>query len=642
MNKGASMTFEKIQEQAVSEWKALQSSKKPLLLVGAGTCGAAAGAMSVLQALKDEMVRQNVEAIIISVGCMGLCFAEPMIGIIKPGRPQIIYGDLTPEKAVQIVNDYLVNDNPRSDLAMGYVGEGTVDSIPYLYDLSVLKPQIRLVLHNCGFIDPENINHYIANGGYSGLVRALTMTPEAIIEEVKKAGLRGRGGAGFPTGQKWDFCRKAPGKDKYIICNADEGDPGAFMNRSLLEGDPHSVLEGMAIGAYTIGANHGYIYCRAEYPLALERLRLAIRQMEEYGLIGNNILGSGFDFHIKIKEGAGAFVCGEETALMASIEGKRGMPRSRPPFPAISGLWGKPTNINNVETWANTARILQKGSDWYAGYGAEKSRGTKTFALVGKVERTGLIEVPLGITLRQIIYDIGGGILKGKGFKAVQTGGPSGGCLPASMLDSPVDYESLAAAGSIIGSGGMIVADENTCMVDLTRYFLTFTQAESCGKCPPCRVGTRQMLGILTRITQGEGRPGDIEQLERIAMTVKQGSLCGLGQTAPNPVLTTLRYFRNEYEAHINEKRCPSLSCKSLISFYILPDKCQGCMLCMRNCPTQAIAGGKRLVHVIDQNKCIKCGTCVDVCPPKFNAITKVSGEQIEVPMEPVPISSSA
>jgi NADH-quinone oxidoreductase subunit F len=641
MNKGASMTFEKIQEQAVSEWKALQSSKKPLLLVGAGTCGAAAGAMSVLQALKDEMVRQNVEAIIISVGCMGLCFAEPMIGIIKPGRPQIIYGDLTPEKAVQIVNDYLVNDNPRSDLAMGYVGEGTVDSIPYLYDLSVLKPQIRLVLHNCGFIDPENINHYIANGGYSGLVRALTMTPEAIIEEVKKAGLRGRGGAGFPTGQKWDFCRKAPGKDKYIICNADEGDPGAFMNRSLLEGDPHSVLEGMAIGAYTIGANHGYIYCRAEYPLALERLRLAIRQMEEYGLIGNNILGSGFDFHIKIKEGAGAFVCGEETALMASIEGKRGMPRSRPPFPAISGLWGKPTNINNVETWANTARILQKGSDWYAGYGAEKSRGTKTFALVGKVERTGLIEVPLGITLRQIIYDIGGGILKGKGFKAVQTGGPSGGCLPASMLDSPVDYESLAAAGSIIGSGGMIVADENTCMVDLTRYFLTFTQAESCGKCPPCRVGTRQMLGILTRITQGEGRPGDIEQLERIAMTVKQGSLCGLGQTAPNPVLTTLRYFRNEYEAHINEKRCPSLSCKSLISFYILPDKCQGCMLCMRNCPTQAIAGGKRLVHVIDQNKCIKCGTCVDVCPPKFNAIIKVSGEQIEVPLEPVPISSS-
>ena len=565
MNEVNQVTFEKIQEQAISEWKALQSSQKPLLLAGTGTCGVAAGAMNILQSLEDEMTRQKVEAIVIGVGCMGLCFAEPMIGIVKPGRPQIIYGNLNPEHAVQLVKDYLVNDNPRSDLAMGYVGESAVDGIPYLYDLPVLKPQVRLVLRNCGFIDPENINHYIANGGYSGLVKALTMSPEAIIEEIKKSGLRGRGGAGFSTGQKWDFCRKAPGNEKYIICNADEGDPGAFMNRSLLEGDPHSVLEGMAIGAYTMGANHGYIYCRAEYPLALERLRLALRQMEEYGFIGNNILGSGFDFHIKIKEGAGAFVCGEETALMASIEGKRGTPRARPPFPAISGLWGKPTNINNVETWANAARILQKGSEWYAGYGAEKSKGTKTFALVGKIERTGLIEVPFGITLGQIIYDIGGGILKGKGFKAVQTGGPSGGCLTSSMLDSPVDYESLAAAGSIIGSGGMIVADEDTCMVDLTRYFLTFTQAESCGKCTPCRVGTRQMLGILTRITQGEGEPGDIEQLERIANTVKQGSLCGLGQTAPNPVLTTLRYFRNEYEEHIKRHYCRAATCKGIV-----------------------------------------------------------------------------
>src|SRR4030043_368436 len=603
------MTFQDIQEKAVSEWQALQSSKKPLLLVGAGTCGGAAGALNVLKTLEEEMARQKVEAIIIRVGCMGLCFAEPMIGIVKPGRPQIIYGDLNPDLAPQLVKAYLVNDNPRSDLAMGYVGEGTVDSIPNLYDLPVLKPQIRLVLHNCGFIDQEKINHYIAKGGYSGLVRALSMSPEAIIEEIKKSGLRGRGGAGFSTGQKWDFCRKAPGNDKYIICNADEGDPGAFMNRSLLEGDPHSVLEGMAIGAYTIGANHGYIYCRAEYPLALERLRLALRQMEEYGFNGDNILGSGFDFHIKIKEGAGAFVCGEETALMASIEGKRGMPRARPPFPARSGLCGNSKNINNVETWADTARILQNGSEWYARYGSEKSKGTKTFALVGKVERTGLIEVPLGITLRQIIYEIGGGILKGKQFKAVQTGGPSGGCRPPSMLDSPVDYESLAAAGSIMGSGGMIVADEDTFMVDLTRYFLTFTQAESCGKCPPCRVGTRQMLGILTRITQGEGRPGDIEQLERIATTVKQGSLCGLGQTAPNPVLTTIRYFRNEYEAHINEKRCPALVCKNLISFYILPDKCAGCGICLRACPVEAISGGKRMIHVIDQDKCIKCGT---------------------------------
>ena len=635
------MTFEKIRKQAILEWEALQKSDKPRILIGAGTCGRAAGALDIIEAIKKELARKNIEAILIQVGCLGPCFAEPMIGIIKPGSSQIIYANLTPEIATQVVRDYLINYNPRSDIAFGYIGGSGIDSVPNLFDLSTFKPQVRLVLRNCGLIDPENINHYIANGGYSGLDRALKMTPEAIIAEIKKSGLRGRGGAGFPTGQKWDFCRKAHGSEKYIICNADEGDPGAFMNRSLLEGDPHSVLEGMVIGAYALGANNGYIYCRAEYPLALERLRLALHQMEEYSLIGDNILGSGFDFHIKIKEGAGAFVCGEETSLMASIEGKRGMPRSRPPFPAISGLWGKPTNINNVETWANAALILQKGSEWYTQYGSEKSKGTKTFALVGKVERTGLIEVPLGITLRQIIYDIGGGIIQNKKLKAVQTGGPSGGCLPASMLDAPVDYESLTAAGSIMGSGGMIIADEDTCMVDLTRYFLNFTQAESCGKCTPCRVGTRQMLGILERITNGEGKPEDIEQLERVANIVKQGSLCGLGQTAPNPVLTTIRYFRDEYEAHIKEKRCPSLACKKLISFYVLPEKCQGCMICMRNCPVEAIAGGKRLVHVINQEKCIKCGTCIDVCPSKFSAVTKVSGQSIEVPLQPVPIGTS-
>ena len=636
------MTFEEISGRAESEWKALQSSNKPRILVGAGTCGRAAGAIDVVEAINRELGQRNIDAIVTQVGCMGLCYAEPMIGVIKPGRPQIIYGNLTTELAAQLIDDYLANDNPRPDLALGYIGDDSIDSIPNLFELPVLKPQVRIILRNCGFIDPQNINHYIANGGYSGLAKALKMTPEAIVEEIKRAGPRGRGGAGFPTGQKWDFCRKAPGDEKYVICNADEGDPGAFMNRSLLEGDPHSVLEGIVIGAYTIGANHGYIYCRAEYPLALERLRLALRQMEEYGLIGDNVLGSGFNFHIKIKEGAGAFVCGEETALMASIEGKRGMPRSRPPFPAISGLWGKPTNINNVETWANAALVLQKGSEWYAQYGSERSKGTKTFALVGKVVRTGLIEVPLGITLGEIIHGIGGGILEGKSFKAVQTGGPSGGCLPSSMLDSPVDYESLAAAGSIMGSGGMIVADENTCMVDLTRYFLTFTQAESCGKCPPCRVGTRQMLNTLERITRGEGKPGDVGELERIANTVKQGSLCGLGQTAPNPVLTTIRYFLDEYEAHINEKRCPALVCKNLISFYILPNKCQGCMICSRICPVEAISGGKRLVHVIDQDKCIKCGTCLDVCPPRFAAVATVSGEQIEVPSQPIPIEASA
>ena len=635
------MAFEEIHSRAISEWESLQSSSKPQILVGAGTCGRAAGALGIVDHRHGELTQRKLEAVITQVGCLGLCYAEPMIGIIKPGCPQIIYGNLNPKLAAQLVGDYLVNDNPHPDLALGYIGDSKINGIPNLFELPVLKPQVRIILRNCGFIDPENINHYIANEGYSGLVKALKMTPEATIEEIKKSGLRGRGGAGFPTGQKWNFCRTAPGEEKYIICNADEGDPGAFMNRSLLEGDPHSVLEGIVIGAYAIGANQGYIYCRAEYPLALERLRLALHQMEECGLIGDNILDSGFNFHIKIKEGAGAFVCGEETALMASIEGKRGMPRPRPPFPAISGLWGKPTNINNVETWANAALILQRGSEWYTRYGSERSKGTKTFALVGKVERTGLIEVPLGITLGEIIYEIGGGILKGKGFKAVQTGGPSGGCLPSSMLDSPVDYESLTAAGSIMGSGGMIVADEDTCMVDLTKYFLAFTQAESCGKCPPCRVGTRQMLDILERITQGEGKPGDVEQLEKLAKTVNQSALCGLGQTAPNPVLTTIRYFRDEYEAHINEKRCPALVCKDLISFYILPDKCQGCMICLRNCPVEAISGGKRLVHVIDQDKCVKCGTCLDVCPPRFAAVAKVSGEQIEVPQQPTPIGKS-
>jgi NADH-quinone oxidoreductase subunit F len=634
------MKFVEIRKRAEAEWQKLQSSDKPLIFVGAGTCGRAAGANDILKAITETLKQQAIEAIIFEVGCLGPCYAEPMIGITKPGGPQIIYANLTGESAIQIIKDYLVNNNPRPDMAFGYIGNNGIKDISNIFELPSFKPQVRLILRNCGLIDPNNINHYIANDGYSGLEKALAMRPESVIDEIKKSGLRGRGGAGFPTGQKWEFCRSAPGDEKYIICNADEGDPGAFMNRSLLEGDPHSLLEGLIIGAYAIGANHGYIYCRAEYPLALERLRLALTQMENYSLIGDNILGSGFNFHLKIKEGAGAFVCGEETALMASIEGKRGMPRSRPPFPAISGLWGKPTNINNVETWVNSALILQKGSNWFAQYGSSKSKGTKTFALVGKVERTGLIEVPLGITLREIIYDIGGGILGGKQYKAVQTGGPSGGCLPSSLLDLPVDYESLATAGSIMGSGGMIVADENTCMVDLTKYFLSFTQAESCGKCTPCRVGTRQMLGILERITQGKGNPQDIDELTRIASTVKNGSLCGLGQTVPNPVMTTIRYFRDEYEEHINKKRCPALKCKELIAFYVLPDKCQGCMICARNCPVAAIEGGKKLIHVIDQVKCTKCGTCLDVCPSRFAAIARVSGEQIEVPSKPIPIKA--
>lgn len=635
------MSFLEIQDRAKKKWSELERGSKPRILVGTATCGRSAGAMEVLEAFEEELRKRNIDAVVMQVGCVGLCFLEPIVDIIKPGKPRICYGEVTPEIVSELVRDYLVEDNPRPDLALGTVGEGMLEGIPRFFDLPMLKSQVRIVLRNCGSLDPEDIDQYIACGGYSGIARALEISPEEVIEEIKKSGLRGRGGAGFPTWLKWQFCNKAPGEEKYLVCNADEGDPGAFMNRSVLEGDPHAVLEGMLIAAYATGATHGYIYCRAEYPLALKRLDIAMRKMKEYGLLGENILGTGFNFDLKIKEGAGAFVCGEETALMASIEGKRGMPRPRPPFPAQAGIWGKPTNINNVETIATVAAIMQKGAGWYAQYGTEKSKGTKTFALAGKVKRTGLIEVPLGITLREIVYDIGGGIADDREFKAVQTGGPSGGCLSAEQLDLPVDYETLAQAGSIMGSGGMIVADENTCIVDFTRFFLTFTQAESCGKCVPCRVGTRQMLDILDRITRGEGREEDIDKLYQLAETVRDGSLCALGGTAPNPVLTTLRYFLDEYEAHIKQKRCPALVCKELISYYIDPDKCQGCMICARNCPVEAIRGGKRMVHIIDQEKCIKCGNCLDVCPPRFGAVRKVSGEKFEVPDEPTPVVSA-
>jgi NADH-quinone oxidoreductase subunit F len=636
------MDFQEMKERAVSKWQAMQASPKPKIFIGTGTCGNAAGAEDVLKTLQQELEKNGLEADIVQVGCIGLCFAEPLVEIAKPGKPSIFYGNLTPELITEIVRDYLAGDNPRPDLALGTRGEGTIEGIPRLFDLPVLKPQVRIVMRNCGNIDPADIDHYIANGGYSGLSKALAMKQQEVLDEIKKSGLRGRGGAGFSTGLKWQFAHDAPGDQKYIICNADEGDPGAFMNRAVLEGDPHAVLEGMLIGAYAIGASEGYIYVRAEYPLAIKRLKTAMEQMEQYGLLGDNIMNSGFGLHIHIKEGAGAFVCGEETAMMASIEGSRGMPRPRPPFPANSGLWGKPTNINNVETWAHVSAIMQKGAAWWAGYGAEKSRGTKTFSLVGKVNRTGLIEVPMGITLREIIYGIGGGILGGKAFKAVQTGGPSGGCLPASFLDSPVDYESLAAAGSIVGSGGMVVMDEDTCMVDVARYFLTFTQLESCGKCIQCRWGTRQMLDILEDIVGGCGREGDIELLLELGEAVKNGSLCALGGTAPNPVLTTIRYFRDEYEAHIREKRCPALACKALISYYIDAEKCQGCGICLRACPSEAIRGGKRLVHVIDQDKCIKCGTCLEVCPARFDAVAKVSGEPVKAPEEPIPVGGKA
>jgi NADH-quinone oxidoreductase subunit F len=560
------MNFDDVRHRAKEEWKALQCSTRPLILVGTATCGRSAGALEVVETFQQESQNRRVDCNIIEVGCLGLCYAEPIVCITKPSRPGICYGNITPQRAVELIEGYLINDDPLPGYALGTIGDGSVEEIPQLSQTSVFKPQVRRTLRNCGFIDPTNMNHYLAKGGYSGLIKALNMSPEQIIDEMKKSGLRGRGGAGFPTWQKWQFCKQAKGEEKYLICNADEGDPGAFMNRSLLEGDPHSLLEGMLIAGYAIGAREGYIYCRAEYPLALERLRVALKQAEENGLLGDNILDSGFGFHIKVKEGAGAFVCGEETALIASIEGKRGMPRPRPPFPATSGLWGKPTIINNVETLACVALVLQNGAGWFAQYGTEKSKGTKTFALVGQVKHTGLVEVPLGITLKQMIYEIGGGTLEDKRFKAVQTGGPSGGCIPTHLLDTPVDYDSLKAAGTIMGSGGMVVMDENTCMVDFARYFLDFVQKECCGECVPGRLGTKQMLEILTDITQGKGKLEDIDLLVELAEAVKTGSLCGLGQTAPNPVLTTIRYFRDEYEAHIKYKRCPAVVCKEIIS----------------------------------------------------------------------------
>ncbi|MDP6228714.1 MAG: NADH-quinone oxidoreductase subunit NuoF, partial [Dehalococcoidia bacterium] len=504
--------------------------------------------------------------------------------------------------------------------------------VPHYGDIPFYAKQTRLVLRNCGRIDPTSIDDYLASNGYNGFKRALELGPEGIVEEIKRSGLRGRGGAGFSTSRKWQFCRDAKADRKFLICNADEGDPGAFMNRSLLEGDPHSLLEGMLIAGYAIGAHEGYIYCRAEYPLALERLRIAMDQAEERGLLGDDILGSGFGFRIRVSQGAGAFVCGEETGLILSIEGERGMPRPRPPFPAVSGLMGKPTVVNNVETLASVALILQNGAGQFAQYGTENSKGTKTFALVGKIKLSGLVEVPLGITMREIVYDIGGGILDDKQLKAVQTGGPSGGCVPASMIDIPVDYDSLTAAGTIMGSGGMVVMDEDTCMVDVARYFLDFTQKESCGKCVPCRLGTKQMLAILEDITQGRGTPEDIDLLLEMGAGVKSGSLCGLGQTAPNPVLTTIRYFRDEYEAHVNEKRCPAKVCTELIS-YNITDSCVGCLLCFKACSSEAIVGEFKKLHVIDQSKCTKCGSCFDVCPPKVNAVEILSGQLVGAPL---------
>ena len=587
--------------------------------------------------LESEIGRLELaDARVKFIGCHGFCQFGPIVVVEPEG---VFYTQVTPEDVPEIVRSHLVEGQIVERLL--YREPVTDRAITHYRDIPFYQKQTRNVLRRCGHVNPEEIDDYLATEGYLALRKAIfDMDPQEVIQEIKDSGLRGRGGAGFPTGLKWDFTRRADGEPKYVVCNFDEGDPGAFMNRSEVEGDPHSVLEGMAIAAYAIGASEGFIYGRAEYPLAITRVKRAIAQAEEYGYLGDSILGTSFTFHVTVKEGAGAFVCGEETALMASIEGRRGMPRSRPPFPAQSGLWGKPTLINNVGTLANVPLIVLRGADWFTQIGTEKSKGTKVFSLVGKVANSGLVEVPMGTPLRTIIFDIGGGIPNGKEFKAVQTGGPSGGCLPASLLDLPVDYESLAQAGSIVGSGGMVVMDEDTCMVDIARFFLSFTQSESCGKCVPCRLGTKRMLEILERICRGEGEERDVDLLSELAETVKLGSLCGLGQTAPNPVLSTIQYFRDEYEAHIRDRRCPALHCEAMISFYVLADKCQGCGICRRACPADAIAGDRRMVHVIDQDACVKCGTCLDVCPSRFSAVVKVSGETVRVPKEPVPVGA--
>ncbi len=559
------MNFEKLRNQALAEWETLQHSDKPQIIVGAGTCGRAAGALEVLDAITRELALCGIKAVVREVGCMGLCFAEVLVDIIKPGRPRICYKNMTPELVPELIEEYLVRDNPRPDLALGALGEGQIDGIPRLMDLPLMATQRRVVLARCGHINPESIHEYIATDGYAGLLKALEQPPEAIIDEVKRSGLRGRGGAGFPTGRKWELCRQAPGDEKYVICNAHEGDPGSFQDRTILVSDPHAVIEGMIIAAYAIGAKQGYIYMGAENALVMERVQKALQQARENGLLGRDILGSGFDCDIEIFAGVVAYVCGEETALIASIEGSRGMPRPRPPFPAQSGLWGKPTVINNVKTLASVPAIIRQGADWYAQIGTEKSKGTAIFSLAGKIQNCGLLEVPMGTTLSRIIADIGGGVAAGKALKAVQTGGPSGGCLPASLLDTAVDFDSLTALGTIMGSGGMIVMDEDTCMVDIARYFLDFVQKESCGKCAPCRLGTKQMLSILEAITQGRGRMEDLDRLQALAESVKAGALCGLGQSAPNPVLTTLRYFRNEYEEHIKDHYCRAGVCEDLV-----------------------------------------------------------------------------
>jgi NADH-quinone oxidoreductase subunit F len=618
----ASAAYALLKERAASYRQKREG--KTVVMVGAATCGRAAGALEVLETFQNELARKHINGVVMEAGCIGHCYAEPIVIISKPGFPPIAYGYVNPTVAERLVDEFILGNNPCPEFVLAALEPN--DLLPSFKDFPRSKYEHKIITKNGGLTDPASIEDYINAGGYAALAKALDGLPDEALFEVKKSGLRGRGGAGYPAGDKWQACRNAQDRPKYIICNADEGDPGAFADRSILESDPHSVLEGMIIAAYAVGAGHGYIYTRAEYPLAIQRLETALEQARANGLLGENILGSGFGLDITLFRGAGAFVCGEETALIASLEGNAGMPQYRPPYPSSKGLFGKPTLVNNVKTLAYVPHIINRGADWFRSVGTKDNPGTAVFSLAGKVVNTGLVEVPMGTTLRQVIFEAGSGIPNAKKFKAVQIGGPSGGCLPESVLDLPIDFTGLQKVGAIMGSGGMVVLDEDDCMVEMARYFLDFTQRESCGKCTFCRLGTKQMLELLTDFTRGRGKSEDLELLEKLAGEVKAGSLCGLGRTSPNPILTTLRYFKNEYIEHIEMGRCPAKMCQHLIAYYILPDKCErSCDACVGSCTVEAISPAKNRIKVIDQEKCVKCGTCLKACPLQYSAIIKVS-----------------
>ncbi len=632
----ATQAYQRLAEEAQTRVGALRSEDASYVLLGTATCGRSAGALHVREAFKEHFEKNGLDVPVIEVGCMGHCYAEPMAVVKRPGYPAMVYHHLSPIIVRNLVSKFFLEEDPYFEVFLGAVEQN--DMFPAMADLPRYGLEERRLLKRCGLVDPANIYHSISEGAYQGLVKTLEMSPSEALEMVKASGLRGLGGAGFPTGRKWEILASQPEGGRYLICNGDEGDPGAFMDRTIIESDPHSVLEGMLIAARITGAARGFVYVRAEYPSAVERLKTAMRQARDLGLLGKDVLGSGLDFDLKMVQGAGAFVCGEETALMASIEGKRGMPRTRPPYPAVKGVFGKPTAINNVKTFASVPMILTRGPEWFSSVGTERSKGTAVFALAGKVANTGLVEVSMGTTLRELIFDIGGGIPGDKEFKAVLIGGPSGGCLPESMLDTPIDFDSLRQAGAIMGSGGMVILDQDNCMVDTARFFLEFTQKESCGKCTFCRIGTKQMLDTISRIADGQGEMPDLEMLEHLGEDIKEGSLCNLGRTAPNPVLTTLKYFRDEYEEHIRGLKCRAKVCKELTAYYIIPERCvRSCDACVGSCPPEAIYPNSQRIKVVDQSLCVNCDSCMGACPPEYDAVVKISPKSEVPPSEPRP-----